>query len=83
MTNAVIAATGLFTPDQSVSNAELVDSFNRYVALHNAEHADAIAAGDVAAIDDQYLFHKLCPRGSIARLHASRARAICFAMPAA
>ena len=48
----VISATGLFTPDQSVSNAELVDSFNRYVALHNAEHADAIAAGDVAALTD-------------------------------
>ena len=48
----VISATGLFTPDQSVSNAELVDSFNRYVAQHNAEHADAIAAGDVAALTD-------------------------------
>ena len=48
----VISATGLFTPDQSVSNAELVDSFNRYVAQHNADHADAIAAGDVAALTD-------------------------------
>jgi beta-ketodecanoyl-[acyl-carrier-protein] synthase len=46
----VISATGLFTPNQSVSNAELVESFNRYVAQHNAEHADAIAAGDVAAL---------------------------------
>ena len=46
----VISATGLFTPNQSVSNAELVESFNRYVAQHNAEHADAIAAGDIAAL---------------------------------
>ena len=41
------------------------------------------AAGDFAAIGDEYLFHRLCPRGSIARLHASRAKAICFAMPSA
>ncbi len=41
------------------------------------------AAGDFAAIGDEDIFHRLCPRGSIARLHASRAQTICFAMPAA
>lgn len=46
----VISATGLFTPPDSISNAELVDSFNRYVADHNAAHADAITAGTVAAL---------------------------------
>jgi beta-ketodecanoyl-[acyl-carrier-protein] synthase len=40
----VISATGLFTPPDSISNAELVDSFNRYVARHNADHAAEIAA---------------------------------------
>jgi hypothetical protein len=40
------------------------------------------AAGDLAAIGDEDLFHRLCPRGSIARQHAVRTRAICFAMPA-
>lgn len=44
---AVIAATGLYTPPHSVSNAELVEAFNAYVTRHNAEHADAIAAGEV------------------------------------
>ena len=43
----VIAATGLFTPSESISNAELVESFNAYVALFNAEHAAEIAAGTV------------------------------------
>lgn len=47
----VLSATGLFTPDQSVSNAELVESFNTYVQIHNAEHADAIAAGTVTALE--------------------------------
>lgn len=47
----VISATGLYTPPESVSNAELVESFNAYVAAHNAEHASAIAAGTLAALD--------------------------------
>ncbi len=50
MSRAVIAATGLYTPPQSVSNAELVTAFNAYVELFNAEHAAAIAAGDTAAL---------------------------------
>lgn len=44
-----ITGTGVFTPEQSISNAELVEAFNAYADLYNAEHADAIAAGDVAA----------------------------------
>ncbi|MDB5483365.1 MAG: beta-ketoacyl-ACP synthase, partial [Caulobacteraceae bacterium] len=39
MKSAVIAATGLYTPPQAVSNAELVAAFNAYVELHNTEHA--------------------------------------------
>ncbi|MEL6878660.1 MAG: beta-ketoacyl-ACP synthase III [Pseudomonadota bacterium] len=42
----VISATGLFTPEQSITNEELVDSFNAFVDRHNAEHAAAIAAGE-------------------------------------
>ena len=47
MHSAVIAATGLYTPPHSVSNAELVEAFNAYVAQHNAEHAADIAQGAV------------------------------------
>ena len=50
MSQAVIAATGLYTPPQSVSNAELIEAFNSYVAQFNAEHAPAIAAGSVEAL---------------------------------
>ncbi|MCA3694572.1 MAG: beta-ketoacyl-ACP synthase III [Aquidulcibacter sp.] len=46
----VISATGLYTPPHSITNEELVDSFNRYVELYNAQHAAAIEAGDVAAL---------------------------------
>ncbi len=47
MTNAVIAGTGLFTPEESISNEELVSSFNAYVDLQNQANAAAIEAGEV------------------------------------
>ncbi|MHA7835657.1 MAG: beta-ketoacyl-ACP synthase III, partial [Algiphilus sp.] len=43
----VISGTGLYTPEQKISNEELVESFNTYVAQYNAEHAEAIAEGSV------------------------------------
>lgn len=50
MTSAVIAATGLFTPEQSISNAELVQAYNTWAERWNAAHAGQIAEGDVAAL---------------------------------
>lgn len=50
MPEIVISGTGLYTPAESISNAELVDSFNAYVEKHNAEHAEAIAAGEEAPL---------------------------------
>jgi len=44
---AVIAATGLYTPPQSISNAELVEAFNAFVERTNAANAKAIAAGEI------------------------------------
>ncbi len=43
----VISATGLFTPPETITNEELVESFNAYVRTFNADHAAAIAAGEV------------------------------------
>jgi beta-ketodecanoyl-[acyl-carrier-protein] synthase len=50
MTQAVIAATGLYTPPNSLSNHELVETFNAYVERFNAANADAIAAGEAQAL---------------------------------
>jgi len=50
MTEVVISATGLYTPSQSISNEELVESFNAYVDASNRNNADAIAAGELAAL---------------------------------
>ncbi|MFI8479560.1 beta-ketoacyl-ACP synthase III [Pseudomonas sp. NPDC078700] len=50
--NVVISGTGLFTPVNSISNDELVQSFNSYVQLFNAENAEAIARGEVEALTE-------------------------------
>jgi beta-ketodecanoyl-[acyl-carrier-protein] synthase len=48
-TDAVISGTGLFTPEESVSNEELVTAFNTWVDLFNNEHSEAIANGEIEA----------------------------------
>jgi beta-ketodecanoyl-[acyl-carrier-protein] synthase len=52
MNHAVISGTGLYTPPYSISNAELIACFNAYVAKFNAENADAIARGEVTALEE-------------------------------
>ena len=52
MNQVVISGTGLFTPEQSISNSELVASFNAYAANWNAAHAEAIAAGELAPMQE-------------------------------
>lgn len=46
MTAAVITGTGLFTPQNSIDNDQLVASFNAWVDTENARNAAAIEAGD-------------------------------------
>ena len=50
MHQAVIAATGLYTPPHSISNEELVQAFNTFVERYNARNAAAIEAGEVEAL---------------------------------
>ena len=50
MRHAVIASTGLFTPPDAVSNAELVEAFNAWAVKANAENAESIARGEVEPI---------------------------------
>jgi beta-ketodecanoyl-[acyl-carrier-protein] synthase len=48
--NVVISGTGLYTPANSISNDELVESLNAYVRQFNADNAAAIAKGEVEAL---------------------------------
>ena len=52
MTKVVISGTGVFTPPHSISNEELVDSFNKFVRKHNEENADAIERGEVEPLSE-------------------------------
>ncbi len=47
---AVISSTGLWTPEQSISNEELVEGFNAYVDKWNTDNAAAIEAGELDAL---------------------------------
>lgn len=47
MYTPAITGTGVFTPDNVITNAELVQAFNAYADKQNAINADAIAAGQV------------------------------------
>ena len=46
----VISGTGIYRPPHVITNAELVEAFNAYADLQNAEHATAIAAGERTAL---------------------------------
>ena len=52
MHRVAISSTGLFTPPETITNAELVEAFNQYAALENSRYADEIAAGTRAALTD-------------------------------
>jgi len=47
MIKVAISGTGLFVPSQTITNDELVESFNAYVAKFNEAHADEIASGEL------------------------------------
>ena len=49
MHNVVISGTGLYTPAQSISNEELVESFNTWAQRFNRDNAAAIERGKVEA----------------------------------
>jgi beta-ketodecanoyl-[acyl-carrier-protein] synthase len=50
MTRAAISGTGIHVPPQTISNEELVASFNAYAAAWNLRNAARIAAGEVAPL---------------------------------
>ena len=51
MYQPAITGTGVFTPDQVITNDELVVAFNAYADRMNEKNADAIAAGEMALME--------------------------------
>lgn len=59
MRQVVISGTGVYTPDQIITNEELVKAFNAFVDKQNDLHAAAIAAGEQEALEysnDEFIF---------------------------
>jgi beta-ketodecanoyl-[acyl-carrier-protein] synthase len=52
MIKAAITGTGLYTPEESITNDELVASFNTYVRQFNEINAAAIANGECEALQE-------------------------------
>lgn len=50
MHKVAITGTGIFTPQETITNAELVASYNDYATRQNAAHAGEIEAGTRAAM---------------------------------
>jgi beta-ketodecanoyl-[acyl-carrier-protein] synthase len=48
MNQVVISGVGLWKPDHSISNEELVESYNAWAASDNAENQAAIDAGEIS-----------------------------------
>ena len=46
MGSVAITGSGVFTPEKSITNAELVEAFNAYATRQNQIHAAAIEAGE-------------------------------------
>ncbi len=59
MGKIAISGTGLYTPPDVITNAELVEAYNEYVRRYNLAHADEIAAGTLHALlksSDEFIF---------------------------
>jgi len=52
VTQVVISGTGVFTPPYSISNRELVESFNTYAREFNAANAAAIEKGEIEPLQE-------------------------------
>ncbi len=51
MMTTCITATGLYIPPHSISNEELVNTFNQYVDKYNSQHQDEIKNGTLSALE--------------------------------
>ena len=49
MDTVVISGSGLWVPDEFVTNEELVEAYNRYAEQFNQMHAQQISAGKIKA----------------------------------
>ena len=60
MEQIVISGTGVFTPEESITNKELVESYNKYAEQFNSKNKKDIDLGKKAALDlsnEEFIFN--------------------------
>ena len=60
MEQIVISGTGVFTPEESITNKELVESYNKYAEHYNSKNKNDIDLGKKAALDlsnEEFIFN--------------------------
>jgi len=60
MEQIVISGTGVFTPEESITNKELVESYNKYAEHYNQKNKKDIDLGKKAALDlsnEEFIFN--------------------------
>ena len=60
MLQIVISGTGVFTPEESITNKELVESYNKYAEHYNQKNKKDIDLGKKAALDlsnEEFIFN--------------------------
>ena len=56
--SVVISGTGIYTPQQSIDNKELVESYNKYADSFNEMHKEEISTGTIEALthsDEEFI----------------------------
>ena len=48
--SVVISGTGIYTPEQSINNKELVESYNQYADSYNERYKEDISEGTIEAL---------------------------------
>ena len=51
MEQIVISGTGVFTPEESITNKELVSAYNSYAESYNSNNEDDISRGNKVALE--------------------------------
>ena len=60
MERIVISGTGVFTPEESITNEELVEAYNKYAENYNLTNKNKIEHGEKVALElsnEEFIFN--------------------------
>ena len=60
MERIVISGTGVFTPEESITNEELVEAYNKYAENYNLTNKNKIELGELVALElsnEEFIFN--------------------------